>query len=186
MSVHLPSDDFLIDLVDKYKLLFVPTSDNIDRVSRDIDMNNNFIPVDRNIIASIIVKHNIIKNFNSDDRAIVEKYFLLLFEHFHSMEIYTEVDRLTSNNVNPPFLTDYDRPYFNLLINKNNFFIASYGVSTLWHFIHVLLKIIEYHTTLNSVIELNEKDNKSNDNNLSSSSSKFINLPKKKKHMRKI
>ena len=184
MSVPLPSDDFLIDLVDKYRLIISSNSDNSDY---PVIFNGAFIgkciPIDRNNISLIKVKYNIIEKISHyriiGIRNIIEKYMLLLFNHLHSMEI--NFDKI-------PLLSSDERAYYNLFINKSGFNTNFYLDSTLLQFIFVLLKVIEYYTNLNSVIDLNEKDNISNDNksNLISSSSKFINLPKKKKHIRKI
>ena len=180
MSIPLPSDDFLINLVNEYKLFIVPNP--VDNTDYLVFLSGTFsgegIPIDRNNIGNIKVKHNIIRNFDNDSRHIVVAYFNLLFDHFHSLEIDFEYI--------PPTFDRNNILYYNLL-KKNDFCISSFFTSTLWYFIFVLLTFIEYHINFNSVIEINEKDNISNDNIfISSSSSTFINLPKKKKHIRKI
>ena len=188
MSLHLESDDYLIELANTYKLFIVPNDTNY-KVDFAHNIDAGFIPIDHNNIALIAVKNNIIRQLhNTDHRDNIENYLHLLFEYFHSIKTFTDQDIIQSQIGNTlPFMILDDYLYYSILINKKDLVFSRFITATLCRFISILLKAIEYyHSDLmidNVVIDL--EINKKSDAN-SSSVSSYINQTKRKKHIRKI
>ena len=195
MSVSLSSDDFLIELVDKYKLFIVPHHNtnyyvdfahNISNIDGITSFTNDGIPIDHDNIKIIKVKYNIIERVSINHHDVVEEYLHLLYDYFRST---IKISRDNDFGNIPPFLDISDMAYYNLM-DSDSFITVPYMTTTLCRFIEVLFKAIQYyHSNLfmidNIVVDLNEINKKTNANS-SSSVSSYINQAKRKKHIRKI